>query len=95
MIGDSGYQGTGPITPAKKPPGDELTDTQKSYNYSINRLRAAVERARHSLIRPPRTCLRSIRAVISAASPGWRRGFLLQALVRPGAVWCRVYSART
>jgi hypothetical protein len=37
--------GTGPITPAKKPPAGGLTDTQKSYNYSINRLRAAVERA--------------------------------------------------
>jgi hypothetical protein len=45
MIGDGGYQGTGPITPAKKPPNGELTDEQKSYNYSLNRLRAAVERA--------------------------------------------------
>ena len=45
MIGDGGYQGTGPITPARKPPGRELTDKQKSYNYSINRLSAAVERA--------------------------------------------------
>ncbi|WP_430781401.1 transposase family protein [Actinoplanes sp. G11-F43] len=45
MIGDCGYQGTGPITPHKKPPGGELTDKQKAYNYSVNRLRAAVERA--------------------------------------------------
>jgi hypothetical protein len=45
MIGDGGYQGTGPITPHKKPPGDELTTKQKAYNYSVNRLRAAVERA--------------------------------------------------
>lgn len=45
MIGDSGYQGTGPVTPAKKPPGGDLTDKQKAYNYSVNRLRAAVERA--------------------------------------------------
>ena len=45
MLGDSGYQGTGPITPNKKPPGGDLTDQQKSYNYSLNRLRAAVERA--------------------------------------------------
>lgn len=45
MIGDAGYQGTGPITPHKKPPGGDLTDKQKTYNYSINRLRAAVERA--------------------------------------------------
>jgi len=45
MIGDGGYQGTGPITPHKKPPGGELTAKQKAYNYSLNRLRAAVERA--------------------------------------------------
>jgi hypothetical protein len=45
MIGDGGYQGTGPITPHKKPPGGELTAKQKAYNYSVNRLRAAVERA--------------------------------------------------
>jgi hypothetical protein len=45
MPGDGGYQGTGPTTPRKKPPGKDLTDKQKRYNYSINRLRAAVERA--------------------------------------------------
>ncbi|MDG4789832.1 transposase [Micromonospora sp. WMMD1102] len=30
MIGDCGYQGTGPITPHKKPPGGELTAKQKA-----------------------------------------------------------------
>jgi hypothetical protein len=45
MIGDAGYQGTGPITPYKRPPGGDLTAKRKTYNYSINRLRAAVERA--------------------------------------------------
>jgi hypothetical protein len=45
MIGDGGYQGTGPITPHKKPPRRRLTAKQKTYNYSVNRLRAAVERA--------------------------------------------------
>jgi hypothetical protein len=45
MIGDGGYQGAGPITPHKKPPGGELTAQQKAYNYSVNRLRAAVERS--------------------------------------------------
>jgi DDE superfamily endonuclease/Helix-turn-helix of DDE superfamily endonuclease len=45
MIGDGGYQGTGAITPVKRPPGKDLTDKQKAYNYSVNRLRAAVERA--------------------------------------------------
>ena len=45
MIGDGGYQGIGLITPHRKPPGGELTAAQKAYNYSVNRLRAAVERA--------------------------------------------------
>jgi hypothetical protein len=45
MIGDGGYQGTGPLTPHKKPPGGDLTTKQKTYNYSLNRLRAAVDRA--------------------------------------------------
>ncbi len=45
MIGDGGYQGVGPLTPHKKPPGGELTDKQKAYNYSLNRHRAAVEHA--------------------------------------------------
>jgi hypothetical protein len=45
MIGDGGYQGTGPLTPHKKPPGGDLTTKQKTYNYSLNRLRAAVKRA--------------------------------------------------
>jgi hypothetical protein len=34
MIGDSGYQGTGPTTPHKKPPGGDLTAKQTAYNYS-------------------------------------------------------------
>ncbi len=45
MLGDGGYQGTGPTTPAKKPPNGDLTEEQRRYNYSLNRLRAAVERA--------------------------------------------------
>jgi DDE superfamily endonuclease/Helix-turn-helix of DDE superfamily endonuclease len=45
MIGDKGYQGTGIITPVKKPRGRDLTDIQKECNTSINRVRAAVERA--------------------------------------------------
>jgi DDE superfamily endonuclease len=45
MLGDGGYQGTGPTTPARKPLNGELTDEQRRYNYSLNRLRAAVERA--------------------------------------------------
>jgi DDE superfamily endonuclease len=45
MMGDKGYQGTGIDTPIKKPRGRALTDVQRSCNTSINRLRAAVERA--------------------------------------------------
>jgi DDE superfamily endonuclease len=45
MIGDAGYQGTGPTTPHKKPPRGDLTTKQKAYNDTVNRLRAAVERA--------------------------------------------------
>jgi DDE superfamily endonuclease len=45
MIGDAGYQGTGPTTPPKKPPRGDLTTKQKAYNDTVNRLPAAVERA--------------------------------------------------
>ncbi len=36
--------------------------------------RARYAALRYSLISPPRTCLRSIRAVTSMAFPGWRCG---------------------
>ena len=45
MTGDKGYIGCGIITPDRKPPGGELTEDQKAYNRSVNRIRAAVERA--------------------------------------------------
>jgi len=44
-IGDKGYQGSGFITPFKKPPGGKLLDWQKEFNAQVNRLRAPVERA--------------------------------------------------
>ncbi|MGH3190725.1 MAG: transposase family protein [Streptosporangiaceae bacterium] len=44
-IGDKGYQGSGFITPFKKPRGGELVDWQKEFNAQVNRLRAPVERA--------------------------------------------------
>jgi hypothetical protein len=44
MTGDKGYLGTGLITPDRKPPGQELTEAQKAYNRSVNRIRAAAER---------------------------------------------------
>jgi transposase len=45
LLADKGYQGSGMITPIKKPKGRELRDTDVEYNTGINRLRAAVERA--------------------------------------------------
>jgi len=44
-LGDKGYIGLGMRTPIRKPPGGGLTDWQKRYNKTINRLRAPVERA--------------------------------------------------
>ncbi len=44
-IGDKGYQGSGFITPFKKPRGGKLLDWQKEFNSQVNRLRAPVERA--------------------------------------------------
>jgi len=45
MLADKGYQGTGPATPYRKPPGRELTEARKTCNTALNRIRAAVERA--------------------------------------------------
>ena len=39
-IGDKGYQGSGFITPFKKPQGGKLLDWQKEFNAQVNRLRA-------------------------------------------------------
>jgi len=44
-IGDKGYQGSGLITPFKKPIAGKLLDWQKEFNAQVNRLRAPVERA--------------------------------------------------
>ncbi len=43
-FGDKGYQGTGLVTPKKKPEGGELTLSDKEYNSQISSLRAPVER---------------------------------------------------
>ena len=42
-IGDKGYQGTGLITPRKKPKGGELSKKDKECNREISALRAPVE----------------------------------------------------
>lgn len=44
-VADKGYQGTGPITPVKKPPRGELTDDDKKFNTQVNKIRYVVERA--------------------------------------------------
>ncbi|MGH9353950.1 MAG: transposase family protein [Terriglobia bacterium] len=43
-IGDKGYQGSGMVTPKKKPQGGELTESDKDYNAQVSSLRAPVER---------------------------------------------------
>jgi len=45
LLGDKGYQGTGPLTPYKKPPGGELTDVQRECNRAHSSVRSAAERA--------------------------------------------------
>jgi DDE superfamily endonuclease/Helix-turn-helix of DDE superfamily endonuclease len=44
-VADKGYQGTGAITPMKKPARGELSDQDKEFNSSVNRIRYVVERA--------------------------------------------------
>ena len=43
-IGDKGYIGLGMITPTRKPAYDELTDTDRRNNTTINRVRYLIER---------------------------------------------------
>lgn len=45
VIGDKGFQGSGFITPVKKPQGGSLTFLQTDFNNQISGLRSAVERA--------------------------------------------------
>jgi transposase len=45
VIADKGYQGTGYVTPVKKPKGGELLMREEEYNSWVSGLRAAVERA--------------------------------------------------
>ena len=44
-IGDKGYIGLDMITPIRKPPQGELTDTQPKFNTTINGIRYKIERA--------------------------------------------------
>jgi DDE superfamily endonuclease len=45
LLGDKGYQGTGPHTPYKKPPGGQLGQVLKDCNRAHSSVRSAVERA--------------------------------------------------
>jgi transposase len=73
-IGDKGYQGSGYITPIKKPKHRKLLDWEKEFNTEVSRLRAPVERAIAHLKswrilhtdyrRPLRTYVTSYRAAV-------------------------------
>jgi transposase len=73
-IGDKGYQGSGYITPIKKPQCRELLEWENEFNADVSRLRAPVERAiahikswrilHTDYRRPLRTYLTSFRAAI-------------------------------
>jgi DDE superfamily endonuclease len=43
-FGDKGYQGSGLVTPKKKPKGGELTMSDKDYNSQVSSFRAPIER---------------------------------------------------
>jgi transposase len=74
QIGDKGYQGSGYITPIKKPKHRKLLDWEKEFNAEVSRLRAPVERAIAHLKswrilhtdyrRPLRTYITSYRAAV-------------------------------
>ena len=73
-IGDKGYQGSGYITPIKKPKYRELLEWENKFNADVSRLRAPIERAiahikswrilHADYRRPLRTYLQSFRAAI-------------------------------
>src|ERR1039457_7120169 len=73
-IGDKGYQGSGYITPIKKPQHRELLEWERQFNADMSRLRAPVERViahikswrilHTDYRRPLRTYLTSFRAAI-------------------------------
>lgn len=45
VFADKGYQGSGYVTPIKKPKGRELHDHEERFNAEISRIRMPVERA--------------------------------------------------
>jgi len=73
-IGDKGYQGSGYITPIKKPQYRVLLEWENEFNADVSRLRSPIERAiahikswrilHTDYRRPLRTYLQSFRAAI-------------------------------
>ena len=73
-IGDKGYQGSGYITPIKKPKYRKLLEWENKFNADVSRLPAPIERAiahikswrilHTDYRRPLRTYLKSFRAAI-------------------------------
>lgn len=45
IFGDKGYQGTGMITPIKKPAHRDLINHEREYNHQVNQKRSVIERA--------------------------------------------------
>ena len=43
LIGDRGYIGVCDITPRRKPPGGHVSEDDKAYNHSVNKIRCVVE----------------------------------------------------
>ena len=74
VIADKGFQGSGYVTPAKKPQGRELYTREHEYNNQVSSIRAPIERAVAHLKtwkilftdyrRPLNTLLDSFRAAI-------------------------------
>ena len=45
VVADKGFQGSGYVTPAKKPQGRELYTREHEYNNQVSSIRAPIERA--------------------------------------------------
>jgi DDE superfamily endonuclease len=86
VIGDKGFQGSGYVTPIKKPQGGHLTFLQEDFNNKISGLRAAIERARSPTSRTGRSCIRITDAPSPPGTkiPRGHRTLLLQ----PGLGFC-------
>ena len=96
-FGDKGYQGTGLVTPKKKPEGGELTMSDKEYNSQISSLRAPVERLvahfKNWKIFTPTTAVPTGLTLTRSTPPegfssSQSHGVLNNALGRLSRLWC-------